>query len=107
MKKVTALLLAVVFACTTLFTTATYASEVNTSLAANPTATLSEIDAMQLMPLSDEKAGEVRGENWVVVMGVWTLVSVTYMYYKWITDPQWVTSSPSLIIFAREIGLPV
>jgi len=66
-NKVTALLLAVAFACTTFFSTTASASEVNTSLAANPTATLSAIDSIGT-PLSDQVAGEVRGEALPVVV---------------------------------------
>jgi len=71
-NKVTALLLAVAFACTTFFSTTASASEVNTSLAANPTATLSAIDSIGT-PLSDQVAGEVRGEGW-------NLATLKYLY---------------------------
>ena len=81
-NKVVAILLAAIFACTSFVTTAT-ASEVNTSLAANPAATLSAIDAMNLTPLSDEKAGEVRGE---VVWAFWiagaSIAAILYTQYK-------------------------
>ena len=68
-SKLATLLLAAIFASTSFITTAS-ASEVNKSLAADPTATLSAIDAMHLTPLSDQTASEIRGEgflaNWVV-----------------------------------------
>lgn len=72
-NKVVALLLAVVLACTSF---AVSAKQVDTSLSANPTATISAIDSIGT-PLSNQVASEVRGEALPLVV----IASLSYIYY--------------------------
>jgi hypothetical protein len=84
-RKVSTLFFAGIFALSGFLPLTSSASEVNTALAANPAATLSAIDAMNLAPLSDEQASKVQGEfiPWVVVYGTfYTGVALGIAWYK-------------------------
>ena len=71
LKHAVPAILAVVFMLTSLAPATASAHEVNHSLAANPAATLSTIDAMNLQTMPDVVAGEVRGE------GIWYINMLT------------------------------
>ena len=78
-SKLATLLLAAVFAATSFVSTVS-ASEVNKSLAANPTATLSAIDAIGT-PLSDQAASEIRGEALPAIV----IAALPVIYYYAVT----------------------
>lgn len=96
-NKVVTLLFAVVLACTSF---AASAQQVDTSLSANPTATISAIDSIGT-PLSDQATGEVRGEAivipaWMAVMGWFSLGLVTYAHYLGVTNYDYLKTQPGL-----------
>ncbi|MDO8572782.1 MAG: hypothetical protein Q7S11_03390 [bacterium] len=84
-KEVVSVAIAVTIACTALVPSFVSAGPVNTELAGNPTAVMAEIEAMNLIPLSDADAAEMRGEAlpWVVVYGMYyTGVALGIAWYK-------------------------
>lgn len=70
------------------------AREVNHTLASNSEAVMAELEGISAPDVSDEVAAEVRGEFWVQVAVGWVFLTTAYVYYKWITDPQWVINTP-------------
>ncbi|MFH1564572.1 MAG: hypothetical protein ABIC82_01855 [bacterium] len=47
-------------------------------------------------PVSDVALENVQGEVvWVAIMAGVSLVAIACLYYKWVTDPQWVINTPA------------
>ncbi len=107
-NKIVALLSAAIF-CSAGFATGASANEVNTSLAASPTATISTINSIGT-PLSNEAAIEVRGEgilSWAATMAVNLavkagIVSGSTNLWSFLSN---TPSIPSITDYYREFGV--
>lgn len=50
----------------------------------------------EAVTVSDVELAEVQGEViWIPIMAGLSLAMITYLYYKWVTDPKWVTNNPA------------
>lgn len=92
--KVVAVLLVAAFFSMVFSPTFASAREVDRVLASDPEAVLAELESISAPHVPDEIAAEVRGEFWVQIAVGWVFLTTAYVYYKWITDPQWVINTP-------------
>ena len=105
-RKITApLLLVVAFLLSATFVpTLASASTVNSELASNPTAVIAEIEKIGL-PMSDEMAGEMRGEvAWPIIQGLfYTGVALGIAWNKLYPYAMWCYSNCSNIYEAASV----
>jgi hypothetical protein len=87
--KIRTLVIAAMLTIVAFFTTTASAKEVDPALAANPSAVLSEINGMNLPALSDQEAGEIRGElYWWAPFLIGQVVNMGVSYYQNGSDMQ-------------------
>lgn len=80
-----------------------FAVPVNKAIASDPAAVDAAIEAMNLPDMPDEVAAELRGEFWSQVFVGGVLLTIAYLHYKWVTDPQWVLNNPIARMLWNEI----
>ncbi|MDZ4286053.1 MAG: hypothetical protein U1A23_03935 [Candidatus Sungbacteria bacterium] len=80
-----------------------FAGEVDRKTAADPAAVLAQIEAMNLPDMPEELADGLRGGFWPQIFAGGVLLTIAYLHYKWVTDPQWVLNNPIARTLWNEI----
>lgn len=80
-----------------------FAGAVDKKTAADPAAVLAQIEAMNLPEMPKELATELRGQFWPQIFAGGVLLTIAYLHYKWVTDPQWVLNNPTARMLWNEI----
>lgn len=80
-----------------------FAGAVDHKTAADPIATLAKIEAMNLPDMPQELADQLRGGFWPQIFVGGVLLTIAYLHYKWVTNPQWVLNNPAARMLWDEI----